>query len=151
MTNILKERNVVLVYILGFCTLGFYFIYWYIQTKREINETFGASIPTCWLLIIPIANIYWIFKFAEAYSLYVLKDDNKALWALLFILVGIIVPALVQIELNKYVGKSIAVGSMNVEKSSRRCPNCGRHIPEDANVCPYCGKRFENLSEHSHF
>jgi len=142
MTNTIQERNVVLVYVLGFITLGIYFLYWYIQTKREINENFGASIPTCWLLIIPIANIYWIFKYAEAYSIYVLKDDNTALWALIFILVGIIVPALVQMELNKYVGKPIPIGSINAEKSNRRCPNCGRHIPEDANVCPYCGKQF---------
>lgn len=27
-------------------------------------------------------------------------------------------------------------------KSDRRCPSCGRIIPEDANVCPYCGKKF---------
>ena len=76
---------------------------------------------------------------------YVLKGDNKILCALLFIFAGIIVPALVQIELNKYVGKNIPKGIMNTEKSNRRCPNCGRHIPEDANVCPYCGKRFENF------
>jgi len=95
-------------------------------------------------LIIPIANIYWIFKYEEAYSIYVLKDDKKVLWALIFLFVGIIVPALVQIELNKYVGKNIPMGA-NAEKSNRRCPNCGRHIPEDANVCPYCGKRFENF------
>ena len=25
----------------------------------------------------------------------------------------------------------------------RRCPNCGRVIPFDARVCPYCNKRFE--------
>ena len=144
MTNTIQERNVVLVYVLGFITLGIYFLYWIIQTKREINEKFGASIPTCWLLIIPIANIYWMYKYAEAYSIYVLKDDNKILWALLFIFVSIIVPALVQIELNKYVGKNIPMGA-NAEISNRRCPNCGRHIPEDANVCPYCGKRFENF------
>ncbi len=143
MTNTLKERNVVLVYILGIFTLGIYFIYWYVQTKREINENFGASIPTCWLLIIPIANIYWMFKYAEAYSLYVIKDDNKILWALLFILVGIIVPALVQIELNKHVGKTISKGPVNTPKSNRRCPNCERIIPEDAHVCPYCGKQFK--------
>lgn len=143
MTNTLKERNVVLVYLLGIFTLGIYFIYWYVQTKREINENFGASIPTCWLLIIPIANIYWIFKYAEAYSLYVIKDDNKILWALLFILVGIIVPALVQIELNKHVGKTISKGPVNASKSNRRCTNCGRIIPEDAHVCPYCGKQFK--------
>jgi MFS family permease len=26
---------------------------------------------------------------------------------------------------------------------SRLCPNCGRSIPYDANVCPYCSKKFE--------
>ena len=25
------------------------------------------------------------------------------------------------------------------------CPNCGRPIPMDAQVCPYCGKDFRNL------
>ena len=28
------------------------------------------------------------------------------------------------------------------EKSERRCPNCGRIIPEDAISCPYCSKNF---------
>lgn len=23
-----------------------------------------------------------------------------------------------------------------------RCPNCGRIIPEDSRICPYCSKRF---------
>ncbi|MDG6219689.1 MAG: zinc ribbon domain-containing protein [Candidatus Thermoplasmatota archaeon] len=146
MTNTIKERNVILVYLLGIFTLGIYFIYWYIQTKREINENFGASIPTCWLLILPIANIYFIYKYAEAYSLYVLRDDNKVLWAILFIFVGIIVPALVQIELNKYVGKPIPSGPVNAMRSNRRCPNCDRIIPEDATLCPYCGKNFQVYS-----
>jgi len=26
----------------------------------------------------------------------------------------------------------------------RICPNCGRSIPFDANICPYCSKRFED-------
>ena len=30
------------------------------------------------------------------------------------------------------------------EKSFLRfCPNCGRNIPFDANICPYCGKNFQ--------
>jgi len=29
-------------------------------------------------------------------------------------------------------------------KSERRCPECGRVIPEDANMCPYCGKKFKS-------
>jgi len=28
---------------------------------------------------------------------------------------------------------------------SRICPNCNRNIPNDANICPYCGKQFESF------
>ena len=28
------------------------------------------------------------------------------------------------------------------EKSGRKCPDCDRIIPEDANTCPYCGKKL---------
>ena len=28
--------------------------------------------------------------------------------------------------------------------SDRICPNCGQGIPFDANICPYCSKRFDN-------
>jgi len=28
------------------------------------------------------------------------------------------------------------------KKSDRYCPSCGRAIPFDANICPYCGKNF---------
>jgi len=46
----------------------------------------------------------------------------------------------------------IIVGLVNSEKkdnapsrlSDRYCPNCGRAIPFDARMCPYCGKKFEN-------
>jgi len=30
------------------------------------------------------------------------------------------------------------------EGSDRICPNCGQGIPFDANICPYCSKRFDN-------
>jgi hypothetical protein len=33
-----KERNILLVYILGFLTLGIYFLYWMYETEKELNE-----------------------------------------------------------------------------------------------------------------
>ena len=32
-----------------------------------------------------------------------------------------------------------------VTQKDRHCPNCGRSIPFDAKVCPYCGKKFEEF------
>ncbi|EMR75240.1 zinc-ribbon domain-containing protein [Thermoplasmatales archaeon SCGC AB-540-F20] len=30
------------------------------------------------------------------------------------------------------------------KRNDRRCPNCGRIIPFDAIICPYCSKKFED-------
>jgi len=95
-----NKRSLVKIYIFGIITLGIYFIYWLIKTKDEMNNL-GAEIPTAWLLIIPIANIYWLYKYAEGFSKTVCKDNNHILWFILFWLVPIIIPAIVQSELNK--------------------------------------------------
>jgi hypothetical protein len=81
-------------------TFGIYAIYWMISTKDDINSL-GAKIPTGWLIIIPIANLYWIYRYCEGFSQYVKKDNNTLLWFIVSILVGIIMPAIVQSELNK--------------------------------------------------
>jgi hypothetical protein len=42
-------------------------------------------------------------------------------------------------------GKTIIIHDGHLETSppkGRYCTNCGREIPFDANVCPYCGKNF---------
>lgn len=40
------KRSLIKIYLLGIVTLGIYFIYWMVMTKRELNEL-GAEIPTC--------------------------------------------------------------------------------------------------------
>ncbi|MEA3329616.1 MAG: DUF4234 domain-containing protein [Nanoarchaeota archaeon] len=97
-----KHRNIFLVYLFGFITLGIYSIYWMVSTKNEINSL-GAQIPTGWLVIIPIANIFWLYKYCEGFSMYVKKDDKTLLWFLLYIFIGIIMPGIIQSGLNKLV------------------------------------------------
>jgi hypothetical protein len=104
----ISKRSLLKVYILGILTMGIYFIYWYIKTKDEINSL-GGDIPTAWLLIIPIANIYWIYRYAVSFSDVVKKDGNGVLYFLVFWLVSIITPAIVQSELNK-IAEEISAG-----------------------------------------
>jgi len=94
-----KERNILLVYILSFVTFGIYFLYWLYKTKNELNEL-GANIPSFILYFIPIANIYWLYKYTEGWA-YVTKKDNAVIYFILFLLVGIIMPYLVQRGLNQ--------------------------------------------------
>jgi hypothetical protein len=96
----IKKRDIVMVYLLGFITFGIYFLVWWVKTKGEINSL-GGDIPTAWLIIIPIANLFWIYKYCEGFSLYVKKDNNALLWFLIAFFIGIIIPAIVQSELNK--------------------------------------------------
>ena len=96
----IQKRNIVSIYLLSIITFGIYSIYWEVKTKDEINSL-GADIPTAWLLIVPIANIYWLYKYAEGYSEKVKKDNNGILWFIVFWLISIIMPAIVQSDLNK--------------------------------------------------
>ncbi len=98
--GIVKKRNIVLVYLFIFITLGIYAIYWSVATKNEMNRL-GASIPTPWLCIIPFVGIYWTYKYCEGFSTIVKKDNNTVLWFLLYLFVGIIMPGIIQSELNK--------------------------------------------------
>lgn len=100
----IKRRNPALVIIFTIITFGIYGIYWFVKTKNEINSL-GANIPTAWLLIIPIANLYWDYKYAEGFSNYVKKDNNAVLWFLLFFFVAPVAVIIFQIELNKLVEK----------------------------------------------
>lgn len=94
-----KHRNIFLVYLFSIITFGIYGIYWLVSTKNEINSL-GAQIPTAWLLIIPAVNIYWIYKYCEGFAQNVKGDDNTILWFILYLFVGIIMPGIVQSELN---------------------------------------------------
>ncbi|WP_202320729.1 DUF4234 domain-containing protein [Archaeoglobus neptunius] len=94
------KRSLIKVYLLGIVTLGIYFIYWTVATKRELNSL-GADIPTCWLMIIPIANIYWLYRYAKGFAEVLKNGESPLLYFLVFWLVSIIMPAIVQSELNK--------------------------------------------------
>ncbi|NIA03941.1 MAG: DUF4234 domain-containing protein, partial [Nitrospiraceae bacterium] len=78
----IKKGNPILVLILSLVTFGIYEIYWFVKTEEEINSL-GAQIPTAWLLIIPIVNLYWYYKYADGFAKYMKKDDTAVLYFLL--------------------------------------------------------------------
>lgn len=83
------HRDLIVMFILSILTLGFYLIYWTVITKNELNKN-GANIPTAWLMIIPFANLYFYYKFAQAFAVQVLKD--KSLTIPYFLLIPFLKP-----------------------------------------------------------
>lgn len=82
------------------------------------------------LFIIGILLAIWVYKDAEK------RGSSGALWLIIVILtsfVGLIIWLVVRPPIG---------GEKSATSSDRKCPNCGRSIPMDAKVCPYCGKDF---------
>lgn len=96
----IKKRDPIFVILATILTCGLYHIYWLVVTKDEINSL-GAQIPTGWLIIIPIANLYFTYKYAEGFSAYVKKDNNPLIWFLVYFFVAPLAIILFQVELNK--------------------------------------------------
>lgn len=100
----MKNRNVLAVLLLSIITLGIYGIYWQVSTKGEMNRL-GAKIPTAWLLIVPIVNIWWMYKYSEGVEQVTGNKMSAIMAFILLFLIGMIGALFIQSEFNK-VGAS---------------------------------------------
>lgn len=73
----LTQRSIGTMILLMIVTLGIYILYWLAVTKKELNQL-GAQIPTAWLIIIPFANIYFLYAFAKGFATTIIKDSNQS-------------------------------------------------------------------------
>ena len=94
-----KNMNPLVVIALFMFTFGIFPIYWYYKTKVELNNK-GAQIPTFWYIIIPIVNIYWMYKFMEGFIKATKSDANPVLY-----FIGMFVPLV-----NLYMVYTIQTG-----------------------------------------
>ncbi len=103
----MKNRNPIAVALLPLVTFGIYSLYWYVVTKGEMNAR-GAKIPTAWLLIIPLVNIWWLWKYSEAVEQVTGAKLNGMLTFVLLWLLGFIAQAIVQDSFNNNVSPATA-------------------------------------------
>lgn len=94
----ISKRNLGLMTLYILLTGGIYIAYWFVKTKRELNQE-GAAIPTGLLFFIPFANIYFIYLFAQAFTQKVLHDENKTI--IYFVLLFLIMPVGVLVAQNR--------------------------------------------------
>jgi len=95
----MTQRSPIGVFLLSLVTFGFYALYWAVRTKTEMNSV-GATIPTAWLLIIPIANIYWVVKFVQGVEYVTHGKMSAGVAFLLWFFLGVIGYAVIQSSLN---------------------------------------------------
>jgi hypothetical protein len=62
-----------------------------------------------------------------------------------FFILLLFIPVIIILLKNKATyTKESTKQTQYIDYRGRMCPNCGRPIPFDANICPYCGKKFES-------
>jgi len=92
----------------------------------------ACILPIIWLVIAILIAI-WVYRDAEK------RDSSGALWLIIVIFTGII-GLIIWLVVRPPIG-----GKPKSSGGGRNCPNCGRSIPMDAQVCPYCGKDFKTI------
>lgn len=60
----MTQKSPVTVWILSIVTFGIYGLLWLRACKHEMNAKYNAGIPTTFLLIVPIANLFYMWKWA---------------------------------------------------------------------------------------
>jgi len=93
--------------------------------------------------IIGLVIAFWIYNDANK------RGKEGIIWAIIFImlsimsifgLIMIIILLIVWLATRPPVGGNITKKRVHPD---RRCPNCGRVIPWEAEACPYCTKKFD--------
>jgi hypothetical protein len=100
MSDCLQKRNLFAMAGLLIITLGFYFIYWAVVTKRALRCR-GADMPTAWLLIIPLVHFYFWFRFAKAFTAIIKHGNDYIGYFLLMALLPHVGMFVIQHELNQ--------------------------------------------------
>jgi hypothetical protein len=98
------RRTVTEMIVLMVITLGIYALYWLYVTKEELNSN-RAQLPTFFLFFIPLANFYFMYKFAEAFCAIVLR--NKSQSVAYFLLLVFLLPVgelILQSQINRRRG-----------------------------------------------
>lgn len=110
--------------------------YWYGDDYIAPGLFWGLTGAMCIIpiiaIIICIVLAIWVYKDAQK------RGSSGALWLIIVLLTGIIGLIIWLVVRPPIGGEKKAAAS-----SERRCPNCGRAIPNDARTCPYCSKNFE--------
>lgn len=78
----MKKQSPLSVFVLIFLTFGIYGIVWLARTRGEMVRR-GADIPTTFFVILPILNIYYLWKWSQGVEM---VTNGKMAWFVAFLL-----------------------------------------------------------------
>jgi len=125
------SQNSILFFSIIYTLIGTLFIIlgWAILNLKPWGHTFGILVSGCGLLFGLIFGVFMLGT-APIYTIILL----------------LFIPVFLLLQKHKSLYfKTVTSGMQSqADHRGRWCTNCGRTIPFDANICPYCGKKFES-------
>jgi hypothetical protein len=94
--------------VLSIVTFGIYAVVWQVKVKGELNSQ-GAEIPSAWWLVVPVGNIWWLYKYSEGVEKVTNGKYSAGLAFVLLFLTSIVGQAVLQTEFNKMARASAKV------------------------------------------
>ena len=73
-----------------------------VKTKGEMNNS-GAEVPSAWWIIVPIVNIWWMWKYSEGVEKVTNEKLSGVLAFILLLLLGSIGQAVIQNSFNAII------------------------------------------------
>ncbi|HVK77049.1 MAG TPA: DUF4234 domain-containing protein [Kofleriaceae bacterium] len=89
-----------MVFVLTLITFGIYGLIWMVKTKNEMNAQ-GANIPTAWLIIVPVVQYWWMWKYAGGVEHVTRGKTSQVIAFILIFILGMIGMAILQDAFNK--------------------------------------------------
>ncbi len=84
---------------------GAYGLYWLIDTAKELKRQTGMKIPTAFLLVIPLANYWWMWRYSQVAEVYTKGRVQGAMGFVLLVLLGAIGMGILQDTYNKQLSQ----------------------------------------------
>lgn len=125
----LLQKKLIIWFVMCFLSLQTLTTY----ASAQMEYAFLGAACFFWIFIwflIAILIAIWVYKDAEK------RGSSGPLWLIIVIITGIF-------GIIIWLIVRPPIGGKKEGTPDRRCPGCGRVIPMDARICPYCGKKFE--------
>lgn len=95
------EGLVLLVFFVMLLAGLVYTLYWLVSTARVLRRETTLTIPNSFLVVVPIANYWWMWRYSQATEVYLKEKQQSALIFLLIAALGSIGMGIVQDYFNK--------------------------------------------------
>lgn len=130
------------------------------QNQFNVEDSIDQSENSLSMLFLTILVLFMIILFAAIWAASDAKKrgEKPGLWLAIILLtnfIGLFIWLVIRPDYITETGNS-NFGNQNISSNyshpnnyidnrRRICTNCGRPIPFDAKLCPYCGKKFKNF------